>query len=125
LHHSMTEQQREILEKFYLDERNHYRYIARAFKQMGFDSAKLIKAQANTETELLERFFYSCASRSVLEFATAIIAPEVDEVTDAIVIGQQPQGLYERMVEAHNIDSSIIKAFKNHEHDHSEGAHAS
>jgi len=119
--HSMTETQRELLENFFTDEMRHCRGLGSKFSALGINSDRLKTAVCAPETELMERFFYSCAVKGVADFAVALIVPEIEELP----VQEKRSGntVVDKIGKIHNLPQSLIEGFKSHHHENDELGH--
>lgn len=114
----MSRTQRHLLEQFFVDEKGHAEHIYECFSEVGLDPAEVRVALASVETELFERFIYSCAARSPLVFAAALIIPEIPEVAPhSRTPDSRVLDLVGMAEEVQELPKSVCDCFRAHDHD--------
>jgi hypothetical protein len=124
---SLTTLQRSLLEQFFVDERGHGEHIYECFSEFGLIPAEVHDALASTETELFERFMYSCASKSATIFAAALIIPEIPELSgdNKSQDGVGNSDLMTLLQEVQEIPLSVCSRFRSHDQDNANLGHES
>jgi len=124
LGHSLTKNQRDILESFWVIERSHGEEIAEQFALIGLSPDAVRACLPAPETELFERFLFSCGHRSVAEFAAALILPEVEEIPAGAVALAAIESSESLISTYQDLPVALVKAFEEHEKENESLEHA-
>jgi len=110
LGHAMTLRQRELLESFFMDERDHSELMAEAFSTVDIDPNELRRSFPTAESAFYNHLFYAFGHMSVAHFATSIIMPEVPAFPTAI---DAPSDL-DLLRNVHGVPDALVDAFESH-----------
>ncbi len=125
LSHSLTTLQRSLLEQFFVDERGHGEQIYKCFSELDLNPNEVRYALASIETELFERFMYSCASKSATIFAAALFIPEIPELggTNKSQSETENRDLMALLQHVQGMPHSVCSLFRSHDHDNTNLGH--